>query len=922
MALKRVYRLLVILCIILAFPFGSAEASGSTLPEGEVIYSQVSTASFDTWKHTDGTWQDTDHDSTRDIPRYSCSSGASCPGGSEHWEKSIDDTFKLPGSLLSNYTVTGIELIYQDASKDNTIVYKVDGSSTVFNPSKSFEDEYKYIYDNMFSSSFSGAYKNFTDFDKTYLRSVPNNYEIPLTGLDCSSLNSGSIIATRKFDLDPVLGVALNVKDSDIRDQLGLSPLTFSNVAEGWRWHMPLMVKWYGKPKNTPDLKVEIKHLESDVSSGYPTSPNFSAMGTPPFKFNAKVVVTLVDNTNWPPATDTTQIPLWFGYDRFGVRAYDDNTNFITPADLRNTGDTKEFTFEWEADYGDSIYLWAVVNPPNPDEDIPYPIGSLDINAAGPRAIGESGYNNNIADVSLNIGSLPAGTHEYKSFEYIYNRINQPIKVDTDTLYTYKQNKIIMETSTYVNTVKVTFNDNYTVTLTKDGGVSQSDRYIHNASLNVSKQTILPALDTPVFSRTAQEKLVWTFAFDLENYTVYIEPKANEIQFDRLKFEAFDHNGKSAKFGYAEINPLYYYVVVRQTKLFNFRVTDVKDIYWKYVFSDSSGNHILYNSDGSAKFRDLREKESEKTKPPFGITKLPLAGNESSSSRLISKGYAVQCRVDAEGLYRSGDSLVVLPSFWWYNGTGFDEVDLYFDITNDNLYNVPIPVIQNGITGGENYLIKDMDDLIDLSRAEFNRRLDRVLTAFPASERSAKRTEYNNIMFKQEGGKYSLKLDYGLLDVKYNEDRYFENKTSDPRMLLEGTSPWEFRGNGKTGIKLDDDNYFEDYAGYRNTWAFTYSLHPRVKAIPKGANPLDPVAGKPLTGAILVNLKMVTMNSFDRELTSYNYTKFEDTWNTSNGSAPLNFTTPYDTGAGGHGNAFYFNLDWSALDDYSTQQKW
>ncbi len=919
MVLKKVFTLLAFLVTATVPFFCHVEASGSTPPEGEVIYSQVSTASFDTWKHTDGTWQDTDLDGTRDIPRYSCSSGASCPGGSAHWEKSIDGTFQLATSLLSNYNVTGVELIYQDASKDNTIICKADGNTTVLSPGKSFEDEYRYIYDNMFSPRFSGAYKNFTEFDNTYLSSIPNNYEIPLAELDCSELSSGSITVKRKFDLDP-LAVALNVKDSDIREQLGLPELTFSNVAEGWRWHMPVIVKWYGKPKNTPDIKVEIKYLESDISGGYPASPNFSAMGTPPFKFNAKVVVTLVDNTNWPPAADTTQIPVWFGYDKLGVRAYEDDSKFITPADLRNPGDTKEFTFEWEADYGDNIYLWAAVNPPDPDDGIPDPIGSLDINAAGSRAIGESNFNNNIADVSLNIGSLPTGTGgEFERFEYIYNRINQPIRIDTDTIYTYKQNRIIMETSTYVKDIKVTFGNNYTVTLTKDGGVSQSDRHIHNESLSVDTDTILPALDTPVFTRTAQEKLVWTFTFDLENYALYGEPKANEMQFDRLKFEAFDHNGKSDKsdFGYAEINPLYYYVMVRQTKLFNFRVTDVKDIYWKYVFNDSSGNHLLYGPDGDAKFKDLRDGET--TKPPFGIRKLPLASNQSSNNRLISKGYAVQCRVDAEGLYRAGDSLVVLPSFWWYNGTGFDEVDLYFDITNDNLYNVPIPVIQSSITDGENYLIKDMDDLLSMSRTEFNRRLDRVLAAFPASERNAKRTEYNNAMFKQEGGKYSLKLDYGLLAVNHNEDRYFENKKNDPKMLLEDTVPWEFKGNGKTGLKLNDDNYFEDYADYRNTWVFTYSLHPRVKAIPKGANPLT---AKPLTGAILVNLKILTMNSYDRERTSYNYTKFEDTWNISNGSGPLHFTTPYDTGAGGHGNAFYFNLDWSALDDYSTQQKW
>ncbi len=727
------------------------------------------------------------------------------------------------------------------------------------------------------------------------------------------ALTGDDLISKLKIQSPPV-----SSWNDPIIDYLPVSVVGWHQNSDGSIWYQTFVI--YPKPvaaPASPDLSVSIEYQKStDLPDGYPDS--LIGVSGPPFKFTAKVIVTLNNSTNWPPATDTTEIPVWFGYDRSGARSDQHEDMFTTPADLRNPGDTKEFTFEWNADYGDSIYLWAVVNPPDPDDGIPDPIGSLDINAAGLRAIGESDYTNNIADVSLNIGSLSIGPGEYERYEYIYNRLNQSIRIDTDTIYSYKQNRIIMETSTYIKDIKVTFNNNYTVTLSSGGGVSQpADNYIHNTSLSVSKQTVLPALDTPIFTRTAQEKLVWTFTFDLENYTVYNEPKANEMQFDRLKFEAFDHNDRSVKFSYAEINPLYYYVMVRQTKLFNFRITDVKDIYWKYVFNDSTGNHLIYGSNGEAKFKDLREGET--AKPPFGITKLPLAGSESSNNRLISKGYAVQCRVDAEGLYRTGDSLVVLPSFWWYNGTGFDEVDLYFDVTNDNLYNVPIPVIQSSITDGENYLIKDMDDLLSMSRTEFNRRLDRVLTAFPASERSTKRTEYNNIMFKQEGGSYSLKLDYGLMDVRYNQNRYFDNKNNDPRMLMEGTVLWESRGNGKTGIKLNDDNYYEDYAGYRNTWAFTYSLHPRVKAIPKGA---DPLKAKPLTGAILVNLKMVTMNSYDSELTSYNYTKFEDTWNISNGSAPLNFLTPYDTGAGGHGNAFYFNLDWSALDDYSTQQEW
>jgi hypothetical protein len=116
---------------------------------------------------------------------------------------------------------------------------------------------------------------------------------------------------------------------------------------------------------------------------------------------------------------------------------------------------------------------------------------------------------------------------------------------------------------------------------------------------------------------------------------------------------------------------------------------------------------------------------------------------------------------------------------------------------------------------------------------------------------------------------------------------------------------------------MDNVSASDPVKANKNTWVFTYLLHPKIKAFWHGQ---DPAKDKPLTGMALVNFKIQTSN--DRyDQTSYNYAKEEGNthWGVNNFPG-LNIT---NAGNGdGHGFTFYYNLDWSALDDYSTQQRW
>ena len=719
------------------------------------------------------------------------------------------------------------------------------------------------------------------------------------------------------------------------------------------------------KPINQPDLSIKIEQLTSQATASMPGVPNFpGSLDTSkdgPFRFKAKITVTVDEDFNWPspwPNPDNTDkydqgIPVWFWFAQNGQVPSWSWHEEIFPATKTHKGDFHEYELEWEGDFGDSIYLRARVNPQALEplgKDVIFP---------------EKDYSDNIAEIPINLNNKPIPPSEskkYKKFTPEYTYVDQKlIQVNMDDsfnmrynpkdyskhydwhrLFTYRPNRIVMETSKYTERVEITFNEKrnngdpgttYKVALNHkynkltskyDDSIEKYvrfgttfknindlstdekekyDKYIYSPgnpdnntpSLSVKDEQRTPSSTTSTSIFEKEWKRAWTFDFSMKNYSIFPEPIANSSYVDKLIFETFDHNGVSeTKPRYEEINPLYYIVNVRQTKLFNLRINDVKDIYWKYVFNDTSEKFKEYES----------LQEDKKNDPPFGITKMPLTSVPLSNNRLISKGYSMQFKVDSEGLSGSDDnSITVKPTFWWYDkqNNTFKAVDLYFDVPNKDLYNVPIEL--DPLATGSNYkekVIKHFED---------NRTPDTTLVKL--------KEKYENILKDASIKKYS-KFTFGPTST------WFQNKKED-KYLLSGEDEWQFSSNSKdtdppgSALDINEDNYYTAFKSYRNTWTFTYSLHPEVKAYIKGANPFT---AKPMTGALLVNFKIVTSNSVDPGTTRYHYTKYEEGWykNPVFDSIIVDEALPDEVK--GKGNVFYYNLDWSAINDISPQQKW
>lgn len=505
------------------------------------------------------------------------------------------------------------------------------------------------------------------------------------------------------------------------------------------------------------------------------------------------------------------------------------------------------------------------------------------------------------------------GSSNYKDFDYIYEPISSHINVDMDTLFTYKSNKITVETSSYVTKVHIKFAQKYTAELNRDqtwdlldpdGNSIKSTDWIYNDTGNCLK-----------VDDTGANGLKWIFVFKLKNYSIYKDPpKPDYAQFDTLQITALDHNNNKVEAGFlsGEINPKYYTVNVRQSKLFNLRITDVNDIYWKHVFNElkTQNNKSVYVAKA---YTDLQDGKT--TAPPFGLKKMPLSSNPISNKRLISKGYAVKFEIDSEGFNRTDDvtkdKITVTPTFWWYGSTKndptekFRRVDLYYDIPNkiiDINNGIGNKVTRNGI-----YLVP-----IDEDSARCQEKINKIVEyLFPTSNNTCTDTQQANI---KKYYKDNCVDDYNKLTFNA-KNKYLS--AGGTKYLKSGRSTWRFIDNTVANIT---DNYYKKFGSYRNTWTFTYSLHPETRAFLRdnSGNWVNPATNEgkqyEVHGAILVNFEIKGYNGYDSM--EYNYTQLEDGWNQT---SPLNF----DAGNGsGHGNTFYFNLDWSALKDYSTQQKW
>ncbi len=193
----RLTKLILFLAALLLLLPGTALAE----PQEQLFLRQVSVGSFDIWQHTDGTWQDTDHDGVAD------------PYGQTN--KTLkSEVLTLPQTqYTSGFTVTRVKVEY-----DFTLT----------------NEELKN----------AGRSESWDLFKAKYLRYLPNNYSATKTSED---LAQGTVTVQKTLDLMPKL---LNLKDPAVREELGLADQDFSDMAQGWRWYTPVLIEWYGVPKD------------------------------------------------------------------------------------------------------------------------------------------------------------------------------------------------------------------------------------------------------------------------------------------------------------------------------------------------------------------------------------------------------------------------------------------------------------------------------------------------------------------------------------------------------------------------------------------------------------------------------------------------------------------------------------------------
>ncbi len=229
----RLINLILLLVTFLLLP-GTALAN----PQEQFILHQINVGNFDIWQHTDGRWQDTDHDGPVD------------PYGLKN--KEVTETYTYHESQYSRQFIpTRVEIEYFFTLTDEELTQA--GRS----------ESWSYFYDR-------------------YLRKTPKSYSVEKTGED---LTQGKVTVQKTFDMMPK---SLNLKDPTVRAELGMDDQNFSNLAQGWRWYTPVLITWYGVPK------AEMNLMASSIDPGIPSDeaePGERYTATVKFKYFGNVPV-------------------------------------------------------------------------------------------------------------------------------------------------------------------------------------------------------------------------------------------------------------------------------------------------------------------------------------------------------------------------------------------------------------------------------------------------------------------------------------------------------------------------------------------------------------------------------------------------------------------------------------------------------
>ncbi|MCG0277950.1 MAG: hypothetical protein L5656_05410 [Thermanaeromonas sp.] len=197
-----IYLTIILLISLFPFPLNSPNIASAAPPE-QMLLKIIDVAYFDIWKHSDGTWQDTNGDRYPDAPW----------GQYEEW----GNTYYLPSWVVQQYKITRIDvkkgISYEDFSDSITIGWP--------------KDQYGNNYDAFFLD---------------YLRYTPDQYSV-----------GGGPLPNNAIDFIYSLTLAPKERARNIKE-----PWQGPNV-EGWRWYIPWTITVYGYRKaNVTIQKVEV----------------------------------------------------------------------------------------------------------------------------------------------------------------------------------------------------------------------------------------------------------------------------------------------------------------------------------------------------------------------------------------------------------------------------------------------------------------------------------------------------------------------------------------------------------------------------------------------------------------------------------------------------------------------------------------
>ncbi len=359
------------------------------VPEGQLIKSYIDVAYFQVWKHSNGTWQDTDHDGTRDMP-----------GQTKTW------SYKVTGvldNLTNQWELTGVRVRYLNTNEWNEAIYQQNNGYA----GMSFDEFDKKIL--LYASAKGQEGKVWAESHLQGELSYTLHYE----GIRLASYPGISDVEAAKNEAMDLTWPPNRSILKSLGIPLSVPPGGFSKMAEGWNYWVPYIVEIYGKPKKpAPDMYVKI--LDPGTSEVIPGNA-----------YNGTVVFGLASDYQTP-----VQGTLTLTNNGYPVPGVDGQTVTFYP------GEEKSFNFVFHGDAG-GCKLVAKIHPVDPSADRDWSNNSKEVYVparqqpkAGPGELTFQAYSQEGPDIYGNIvPSMPREPNTAKWTDTVKATLRPPAPV-------------------------------------------------------------------------------------------------------------------------------------------------------------------------------------------------------------------------------------------------------------------------------------------------------------------------------------------------------------------------------------------------------------------------------------------------------------------------------------------------------------